>query len=572
MSALLVLLLAQVPLPGTASVSVALSPPIACSRCHAGFEGSAHDTWAGSVMGHAARDPVFLAALTVAEADSPGVGDFCLRCHAPEAWLQGRCLPAIGSALDPQDSGVTCSFCHRNEPNPYRRNAQYIVADDSVVRGPYADAQAPHTNRQSDWISDPALCGTCHDLINPLVDRRALDGTPLGVGFPEQTTYTEWLTSAWADPSNPERKDCIGCHLPEDPLPSIVALNGPDRPDRSTHAIAGANVWLLEAIEFLFPELGIGEQLALGREAIRAMLRQAATLELQAPPAVVRRGEVVTLTLRITNETGHKLPTGYPEGRKVYLTVRSATLGVDRTALDPISGEPVDPLAVYHTIHGEYGKGPGHHIALNDVVYLDTRIPPRGMVVTATTAPVGKTYPEVEPGVLAHWDDVTFTATVPCSLDVVQLDGEFALLHQVLPKRYVDALVAESASVTPDRAMRLQAAWDAIPAQPEPMAELRFSLPIDPASRCDPPDAGFVDTGVRDAVTQPDAAPVIERDAGLVDAGDAGGDGPAAGCGCNVSPRPTTDVVGPGFVVALLAWLVRRRQRLERVPRSLGGT
>lgn len=565
MTAVLLLLLAQVPLPGTASVSVALSPPRACAQCHSGFEGSAYDTWAGSVMGHSARDPVFLTALTVAEDDAPGVGDFCLRCHAPEAWLQERCIPTIGSALEENDSGVTCSFCHRNEPNPFVRNAQYVVADDSVMRGPYADAQAPHTNRQSAWVSDPQLCGTCHDLLNPLVQRRDLAGVPMGGAlFPEQTTYTEWRTSAFADPADPGAQDCLGCHLPEDPTPAQVAENGPLRPDRSSHAIAGANVWLLEAIEFLFPDLGLGERLAIGRGAIRDMLRRAATVELIDPPATVRRGEPFTLRVRVTNLTGHKLPTGYPEGRKAYLTVRSATLGIDRTQLDPVSGEPVDPLAVYHTIHGQFGQGPGHHIALNDVVYLDTRIPPRGLVVTATTAPVGKTYPEVSPGVLAHWDEVTFTATVPCSPTLTSVDGEIALLHQVLPKRYVDTLVAESAAVTPDRALRLQAAWDAVPAQPEPMAEVRFALAVAEDSTCDRPDAGFVDSGVIDSgdagVTRPDAAAITVPDATVVDAG---GDGPEAGCGCTVSARPTTDVVAPWIVVACLVW-----SRRKRSPRS----
>lgn len=558
------LLLALVPLPGTTSVSVALSPPIACSRCHSGFDGSAHDTWSGSVMGHAARDPVFLAALTIAEEDVPGVGDLCLRCHAPEAWLQGRCEPTIGSALEEDDSGVTCSFCHRSQPNPYLRNAQYIVADDSVMRGPYADAQAPHTNRQAPWISDARLCGTCHDLYNPLVPRRNLDGSLAGYGFPEQTTYTEWATSAFADPRDPMAQGCRDCHMPEDGVPAIVAQNGPDRPDRSSHALSGANAWMLETIEFLFPQLGLGDRLAAGRAAIRETLRRAATLELQNPPTELERGQAFTLTVRVTNLTGHKLPTGYPEGRQVYLSVRSATLGLDRGAFDRVTYEPLAPLAQYHAVHGQAGRGPGHHIALNDTIYLDTRIPPRGMVVTGTTAPVGKTYPEVAPGVLAHWDDVTVTATVPCDVGVERVDGEFALLHQVMTQRYIDALVTESASVTPERAARLQSAWDAIPATPEAMAELRFSIPVRADSRCAPPDAGFVDTGVMDAAparADVDGGVIAAGDAAIVsDTGVVEGDGPGGDCGCNVSAGTSTDVPSAWIVLASLIWLARRRQ------------
>jgi len=555
MTPLVLLALAQVPLPGTASVSVALSPPRACSRCHSGFDNSAYDTWSGSVMGHSARDPVFHAALAVAEGDSRGIGDFCLRCHAPEAWLEGRCIPTDASRLDENDSGVTCSFCHRNEPNPYQRNAQYIVADDSVIRGPYADAQAPHTNRYSPWISNPALCGTCHDLLNPLVHRRDLTGADTGLLFPEQTTWTEWKASAFSNLADPGYKDCIGCHMPSDR--GNVAENGPERPDRSHHGIAGANTWLLEAIEFLYPKLGLAEKLALGREAIRATLREAATLELIDAPAEVSRGEVVHLTVRVTNLTGHKLPTGYPEGRSVFIAVKSATLGIDLGSLDPVTGEPDRPLAIYHTVHGQFGIGPSHHIALNDTVYVDTRIPPRGMVLTATLAPVGKTYPEVSPGILAHFDEVTLTATVPCRRDLDRVDATFSLLHQVLPKRYVDELVADSATLAPARSATLRAAFDAVPYAPEEMAVLRVSIPIAAASTCDPPDAGVIDTGIVDAAAAPDAARV---DAAVV--ADAGSpvtmDG---GCDCAVGARSTSDGAYGAIVVVFLAWAGKRRRR-----------
>src|SRR5262245_5988328 len=60
-----------------------------CKSCHGGFLTDANtmfmpwDTWAGSMMANAARDPLFLAAVTVAEQDHPGSGSFCLRCHTP---------------------------------------------------------------------------------------------------------------------------------------------------------------------------------------------------------------------------------------------------------------------------------------------------------------------------------------------------------------------------------------------------------------------------------------------------------------------------------------------------------
>src|SRR5690242_11677956 len=67
----------------------------ACASCHGGgISGDtsflASDTWAGTMMANAARDPVFFAALAVANQDKPGVGTYCLRCHSPTAFVSGH--------------------------------------------------------------------------------------------------------------------------------------------------------------------------------------------------------------------------------------------------------------------------------------------------------------------------------------------------------------------------------------------------------------------------------------------------------------------------------------------------
>ena len=78
----------------------ALEEPEACMSCHRGFSGTSpqfmpHNTWGGSMMANAMRDPLFFAALDVANKDYPGVGDFCLRCHTPPGWLNGRVVKAM---------------------------------------------------------------------------------------------------------------------------------------------------------------------------------------------------------------------------------------------------------------------------------------------------------------------------------------------------------------------------------------------------------------------------------------------------------------------------------------------
>ena len=73
-----------------------------CLMCHANTKNSSADpffSWQGSMMAQAARDPVFRAALAIANQDAEGVGEFCLRCHAPRGWLEGRSTPADRLAL-----------------------------------------------------------------------------------------------------------------------------------------------------------------------------------------------------------------------------------------------------------------------------------------------------------------------------------------------------------------------------------------------------------------------------------------------------------------------------------------
>src|SRR6187549_2726895 len=69
-----------------------------CGGCHGGSPQHTHyprNSWSGSMMANATRDPLFWAALDVANRDgeengAPGIGDYCLRCHAPQGWFAGR--------------------------------------------------------------------------------------------------------------------------------------------------------------------------------------------------------------------------------------------------------------------------------------------------------------------------------------------------------------------------------------------------------------------------------------------------------------------------------------------------
>ncbi|MFO0725891.1 MAG: hypothetical protein U1E65_19055 [Myxococcota bacterium] len=475
----------------------------------------ANDTWVGSPMGHAVRDPVYLAAIDVAEVDLPGVGDLCLRCHAPEAWLALRCIPSDGSRILPTDSGITCSACHRMV-DTYGRDGQFLVADDDVMRGPWGNAIPDHPTARSDFLSSSRLCSTCHNLVNPFMPRRdPADGSRMGIYFSEQTTYSEWLASDYALPGG---RSCIDCHMERDQGP--VATTGPSRSDRSNHLLSGSNVFLLDAMKTLEPGLGLSAALEQGKAATRETLKKAASLQLVQPPGSLARGQEAELVLRVTNLSGHKLPTGYPE-QQVFVSLHSTALGLDRGGLDPVSREPKDPLETYRTVQGQHDVGPSPHLALCDTVFSDNRIPPLGMVSTTTIAPVGKNYPEATPGHLAHWDDVRFSVRVPCDFVGGDVDLELGLYHLSLPQHYVNYLEGVTPASTP-RGQRLRAAWSAAPAQPEEIAILRVRIPVQGQSCA---DAGTL----TDAALEPPDAGGGAEDARVADAGTAPHSG---GCSC----------------------------------------
>ncbi len=109
-------------MPGTQPADgVLLDPPSNCTACHGAYDTSVEPVrfWRGSMMAQAARDPIFWAAMTVAMQDSvwaigrPNAADLCIRCHAPEGWVEGRSDPPNASHLTGSDfDGVHCATCH----------------------------------------------------------------------------------------------------------------------------------------------------------------------------------------------------------------------------------------------------------------------------------------------------------------------------------------------------------------------------------------------------------------------------------------------------------------------------
>ncbi len=72
-----------------------------CGLCHGSYDENIliMKPWQGSMHAQAGRDPLFFACLAISEQDAAGVGDFCMRCHVPRAWLNGRASETDGSTV-----------------------------------------------------------------------------------------------------------------------------------------------------------------------------------------------------------------------------------------------------------------------------------------------------------------------------------------------------------------------------------------------------------------------------------------------------------------------------------------
>ncbi|MFO0984199.1 MAG: IPT/TIG domain-containing protein [Planctomycetota bacterium] len=591
--------------PGTQPLEVPpLAPADSCLSCHGGYDQAVEPgyNWRGSMMAHAARDPVFWAALAVAEQDFSGVGDLCLRCHTPAGWLGGRSTPSDGSALLAGDAnGVECDLCHRlvNPDNsefigvqnaPYLANDEltpahgyygsgmYVVWPSDEKLGPYASSDARHPYLGSLFHRSVDFCGTCHDVSNPLVGDVAPNNgaqTPLPPGsyhgsiggpveqkaafnnFPYQygvieRTYSEFkagllsqtLVSSYAalpsdlkagaiqsayesalvagqggnyEDGTPRYFSCQTCHM--HPVTGHGCMNESRlRKDLPLHDLTGGNYWVPDALLYLdsLGKLRLGggltqsQQDAIADGKLRAlgMLDSAASLE------------VIGNAVRVVNLTGHKLISGYPEGRRMWLHVKWYDLGGALVREDGAYGgltvmldgaplnvdtllDPDDPhTRIYETRYGlsqEFAadligiglsaslpisfdritgavsatlgdlaaQPPGtsvetFHFALNNVIVKDTRIPPYGMSydesVTRNLVPVpANQYGNPGPGgTYDYFDLVSLDPPANATFATIDLD------YQPTSWEYIQFLYLANVRANAflaDEGVNLLAAW-----------------------------------------------------------------------------------------------------------------
>lgn len=566
------------------SESITFESPSRCLSCHGNYniEVEPYFNWSGSMMAQAARDPLYEACLAITNQDVPNAGDLCIRCHAPEGWLGGRSVPTDGSDLTSADKeGIHCDFCHRlikptfpgNNPFPQDQiytektwpadnsylatldslppmsgNGMYIVDPDNTKRGPFEVAGAKHAYHYSPFHSESAICGTCHDVSNPVFDRQANDTyIPNAFGFsapsyntydlfPIERTYSEWLMSSYNTPAGvyaPQFggnknhvSSCQDCHMKDI---SGVAANKNSaiyRNNLSHHDMTGGNTFIPAIIAELYPSEVNAAALDSGESRARTMLQLAATMDL----TLTEMEDHFSATVRVTNETGHKLPSGYPEGRRIWINMKALDVGgtviyesgrYTESTATLIQDEDIKIYEIKPGIDGlmaaitELPEGPSFHFVLNNKIFFDNRIPPRGFTNKAFSSiqspPVSYRYADGQ-----YWDDTRYI--LPLATDSL----EVTLYYQTLSKEYVEFLRDENLSN--DAGNILYNLWNTHgKSAPEIMCRLSLSTHQDTDG-----------DGIRDGEDNCPSMPNMDQL-------DADGDGAGAVCDCDDSDPQTIE-------------------------------
>ncbi len=370
-------------------------------------------------------------------------------------------------------------------------NSRYVVDPVDSRRGPFDDIPFnPHFDAEllvSPFHHRAEFCWTCHDVSNPILVKQpggayelGAPGTPHPTGsqldmFPLHRTYSEWKNSYYFTLqgiqhngrfggnhiNNPEfiangtagiMHTCQDCHMP-DQAGQACNFGSPffPREDVPQHSFVGSNTWGLASVRTVdadedglpdYPDINTG----LSDESVaEAVARNIQMLEAASDLELAQVGD--NLRVRILNFTGHKLPTGFPDGRRIWINVKffdgKGQLLAERGAYDFATATlTAGDTKVYEILLGidavqakDTGLpvGPTFHFVLANEVAKDNRIPPTGfansIAVANGSAPVGATYIDGQ-----NWDDTLF-ALPACAVEAV-----VTVYYQLVSRDYIEFL------------------------------------------------------------------------------------------------------------------------------------
>jgi hypothetical protein len=338
---------------------------------------------------------------------------------------------------------------------------EYYVSTSSKgeKRASFADATGRHDMLYSRYHKSRYFCHTCHDVSNPVLANLGQDGTqplttetdPAYSYYHVERTSSEFMLSDYAQeggapgigpfapgqfdtsyPSNYIAK-CQDCHMPDRVGKGAGMKDAPVRPTESAehpnsgqpqHDLTGGNAWISYILASSVPGSPqhdpVNEQLMYqGPGVLTLDMTQGDSLDPAAILAGVDRARQQlllaaaieelsyeaaegSLSFRIQNQTGHKLISGFPEGRRMFVNVKAyaggaliyevnpydSTIGTLKGLPDTYSANspPLGPNEAYvdelvyevHPSSALTGEDETFHFALATGRYKDNRIPPKG--------------------------------------------------------------------------------------------------------------------------------------------------------------------------------------------------
>lgn len=495
---------------------------VQCDFCHRMWDPHFEDTYAGTREGsdwagywdEAGNSGPGSGTLAQTAADTARGGD--ISTAAAIHFMNGQ--PFFG----PTNRPVSPAYTEAS-------SGQYYVSPRGFRRASFSDAAMFHGIEYSRFHKSKYFCASCHDVSNPVLANLGADpGQPLPsetqaayAYFPVERTFSEFMLSDYGqqggaagigpfapatfETSRPGNKiaTCQDCHMPDAPgraasYPEALLRTGDPATSESSehpnsaqpvHDLTGGNVWVPALLASTVPsspnydpvnaallgqgamtltldlDYGLGlnpDALLAGAQRAQTNLENAATIE-----DVAFDPGSGSLSFRVQNQTGHKLITGYLEGRRMFVGIKAygpdtrliyeinpydaaaGTLkGLNSASSPPLGpGEAHMDDLVYEALMGSTltGEQKTQHFVLGDLRYKDNRIPPLGFDIAA--APTRQTEPvwqgTIDPGYFSAAEYAggydAITVTIPITSAIVDI----SLYYQTTSREYVEFLRRE---------------------------------------------------------------------------------------------------------------------------------
>jgi len=361
-------------------------------------------------------------------------------------------------------------FFTNNQPTSpaYLENGsgQLFLDDVRGKRASFADANARHTMFYSRYHKSKYMCSSCHDVSNPVLANLGQDGSEALTTetesaysyFHVERTFSEFKLSDYGQqggsagigPFAPEVFNtsrpgnviaaCQDCHMRDGVGPAASQRDAVSRPTESAehpksgqpiHDLTGGNAWvstvLASAIQgssnydidnanllnqgAAILTLDLGQGLGIDAQAFLAGANRALQ-QLQLAASINNldyKSGSGALSFQVQNQTGHKLISGFPEGRRMFINIKGYDASGLVYELNPyddaaatlkgLSGVTYDSKGALLSDNPSLGPNEVHedslvyemkptsaltgedktfHFALATGRYKDNRIPPKG--------------------------------------------------------------------------------------------------------------------------------------------------------------------------------------------------